>query len=40
MLPEITAMLDASGFVPGCGLLAAGGRWITAQRRRQALRLV
>lgn len=40
LLPEISALLEAAGFVPGVGLVDAGGRWITAQRRRPALRLV
>ena len=39
-LPAITALLDQAGFAAGVGLFDAGGRWITAQRRRPALRLV
>lgn len=40
LLPEVAALLDAAGFSPGIGLVDAGGRWITARRRRPALRLV
>ncbi len=40
LLPALKALLDAAGFVLGMGLCDADGRWITAQRRRPALRLV
>ncbi len=39
-LPALKALLDAAGFSLGVGLFDAAGPWITAQRRRPALRLV